>query len=93
MTRRSRLITCSPRALSDNKDIHDCRECGADTSYLTIIAMLGTALGLGLLSGILLYYCSLPLAKACKPKRRVLRAVWECVRSLLVKVSCSECKQ
>ena len=93
MTRLSRLLTCSPRALSDNKDIHDCRECGADTSYLTIIAMLGTALGLGLLSGILLYYCSLPLAKACKPKRRVLRAVWECVRSLLVKVSCSECKQ
>ena len=76
-----------------NKDSHDCRACGADTSYRTIIAMLGTALGLGLFSGILLYYCSLPVAKACKPKRRVLRAVWECVRSLLVKVSCSECKQ
>ena len=73
-----------------NKDIHDCRECGADTSYLTILAMLGTALGLGLSSGILLYYCSLPVAKACKPKRRVLRAVWESVRSLLVKVSCSD---
>ena len=73
-----------------NKDIHECRECGAGTSYLTIIAMLGTALSFALVSGILLYYCSLPGAKACKPKQRVLRAVWECVRSLLVKVRCSE---
>ena len=72
-----------------NKDIHECRECDAGARGLTIIAMLGTALGLALISGTLLHYCSLPVAKACKPKQRVLRTVWECVRSFLVKVSCT----
>ena len=72
-----------------NKDIHECRECDAGARGLTIIAMLGTALGFALISGTLLHYCSLPVAKACKPKQRVLRTVWECVRSFLVKVSCT----
>ena len=30
-------------------------------------------------------YCSLPVAKACKPKRCVLRKIWVAIRSLMVK--------
>ena len=42
-------------------------------------------IALALFAGVLMYYCSLPAAKACKPKRRKLRAIWEALRSLMVK--------
>ena len=47
------------------------------------MACIGIGLFIG--SAILMHYCSLPVAKACKPKRRVLLKVWVAVRSLMVK--------
>ena len=41
-------------------------------------------IAVGLIAGVLMYYCSLPAAKACKPKRRMLRSLWEALRSLMV---------
>ena len=39
-----------------------------------------------------MYYCSLPVAKAYKPKRRMLLKMWETFRSLMVKVSNNKCQ-
>ena len=72
-----------------DNDFRECRECGTSTRYLTIIVVLCTALGLALVTGILIYYCALPAAKACKPKRRVLLQLWEALRSFMVKVRLS----
>ena len=83
------LCKDGPGHYYNSKD-HACRECGDDTRYITIIGVLGMVIGLSLAFGLLLFYCSLPVAKACKPKRRVLRAVWGGLRSLMIKVSRSE---
>ena len=75
-----------------DSDYRECRECGPSTRYLTIIVALCIAVVLALASGVLMHYCSLPMAKACKPKRRRLLQVWEALRSLMVKVSNSTCQ-
>ena len=75
-----------------DKDLNECRECGTSTRYMSIIVTLSIAIGLTLISGILMYYCSLPVAKACKPKRRMLLKMWETFRSLMVKVSNNKCQ-
>ena len=75
-----------------DSDYRECRECGPSTRYLTIIVALCIAVVLALASGVLMHYCSLPMAKACKPKRRRLLQVWEALRSLMVKVSNSACQ-
>ena len=68
-----------------NQDLNDCLECGAGTKYVTLIVVACISIGLFIGSAILMHYCSLPVAKACKPKRRVLLKVWVAVRSLMVK--------
>ena len=75
-----------------DKDDRECRKCGESTRYLTIIVALCIAVGLALIAGFLMYYCSLPVAKACKPKRRRLLQAWVAFRSLMVKVSGSTCQ-
>ena len=55
------------------------------TKYGVLIAVACIGIGLFIGSGILMHYCSLPVAKVCKPRRRVLLKVWVAVRSLLVK--------
>ena len=60
-------------------NVEECRECTTHTRYIMLILLLCI--------GLLLHCCSLPVAKACKPKRRVLLAVWEDLRSLMVKVT------
>ena len=69
-----------------NKDTHECEECGGFTRYGTLLVLLGMGTASGLCAGLLLFYCSLPVAKVCRPKRRVLRSLWEASRSLLVKL-------
>ena len=49
-------------------------------------AVLSTALGLAAVSAVLLRLCSLPAAKVCRPRRRVLIRLWEGFRSFLTKV-------
>ena len=73
-----------------DNDFNECRECTGGTRYTTIFTVLGTGILFAIGSGILMHYLSLPLLKACKPKRRVLRAVWGGLRSLMIKVSRSE---
>ena len=68
-----------------NQDLNDCLECGASTKYATLIVVACIGIGLFIGSAILMHYCSLPVAKACKPKRRVLLKVWVAVCSLMVK--------
>ena len=68
-----------------NQDVNDCLECGTGTKYVTLIVVACIGIGLFIGSAILMRYCSLPVAKACKPKRRVLLKVWVAVRSLMVK--------
>ena len=68
-----------------NQDVNDCLECGAGTKYVTLIVVACIGIGLFIGSAILMHYCSLPVAKACKPKRRVLLKVWMAVCSLMVK--------
>ena len=68
-----------------NQDLNDCLECGTGTKYVTLIVVACIGIGLFIGSAILMHYCSLPVAKACKPKRRVLLKVWVAVRSLMVK--------
>ena len=68
-----------------NQDLNDCLECGAGTKYVTLIVVACIGVGLFIGSAILMHYCSLPVAKACKPKRRVLLKVWVAARSLMVK--------
>ena len=68
-----------------NQDLNDCLECGAGTKYVTLVVVACIGIGLSIGSAILMHYCSLPVAKACKPKRRVLLKVWVAVRSLMVK--------
>jgi len=75
-----------------DKDLNECRECGTSTRYLTIIVALCIAVVLALASAILMHFCSLPIAKACKPKRRRLLQVWETFRSLMIKVSNRTCQ-
>ena len=67
-----------------NRDINACEECGPRTTYVTVILFICVIIGAGLVAGVLMYYCSLPAAKACKPKRRMLRSLWEALRSLMV---------
>ncbi len=69
-----------------NNDVNDCLECDGGTKYGTIIALLCLGLGCFFASGALLHYCSLPVAKACKPTRRRLLVLWVAFRSLMVKV-------
>ena len=73
-------------------DYRECRECGTSTRYLTIIVALCIAVVLALASASLMHFCSLPIAKACKPKRRRLLQVWETFRSLMIKVSNRTCQ-
>ena len=68
-----------------NQDLNDCLECGTGTKYVTLIVVACIGIGLLIGSAILMHYCSLPVAKACTPKRRVLLKVWVAVRSLMVK--------
>ena len=68
-----------------NQDLNDCLECGASTKYATLIVVACIGIGLFIGSALLMHYCSLPVAKACKPKRRVLLKVWMAVCSLMVK--------
>ena len=73
-----------------DKDHSECREC-EESSYLTVVALC-IAVALALIAGVLMYYCSLPVAKACKPKRHRLLQAWVAFRSLMIKVSGSTCQ-
>ena len=49
-------------------------------------AVLSTAVALAAVCAILMRLCSLPAAKVCRPKRRVLIKLWEGFCSFLTKV-------
>ena len=49
-------------------------------------AVLSTAVALAAVCAVLMRLCSLPAAKVCKPKRRVLIKLWEGFCSFLTKV-------
>ena len=69
-----------------NRDTNECLECGAGTKYVTIIMTACIGVALFMASGILMRYCSLPAAKACKPTRRTRLKIWVALRSFMVKV-------
>ena len=54
--------------------------------YGTMGAVLSTAITLAAVCAILMRLCSLPAAKVCRPKRRVLIKLWEGFCSFLTKV-------
>ena len=68
-----------------SRDANECLECGAGTKYVTIIVTVCIGVALFMASGILMHYCSLPVAKACKPTRRTRLKVWVALRSFMVK--------
>ena len=79
------LCKAGPGHYYDN-DFNECRECTGGTRYTTIFTVLGTGILFAIGSGILMHYLSLPLLKACKPKRRISLKLWVAFRSLMVKV-------
>ena len=79
-------MLCKHEGWYFNGDSNDCQECTDNTKYLTVVLVPCLAIACTFAASILMYYCSLPAAKACKPKRRRLLKVWEGLRSFMVKV-------
>lgn len=79
-------VLCKHEGWYFNGHSNDCQECTDNTKYLTVLLVPCLAIACAFAASILMYYCSLPAAKACKPKRRRLLKVWEGLRSFMVKV-------
>jgi hypothetical protein len=54
--------------------------------FLTIIFALIICFGVAVIATTLIYLCSQPVAKACRPNRRFLRRLWVIMQSGLVKL-------
>ena len=72
-----------------DSDRSECAECTTMKRLITLTIGLISLFSGGVFLAATIYLCSMPGAKACRPKRILLRRLWNVVRSLLVKIKIS----